>query len=462
MIIGAKSYDIVLARPGLSQKTDRHWSSEPPLGLAYIAATAREEGLRVAVIDAKALGHSSSESTVKMIREYSPDILGISAMTNEYSQAGEIAGLLKSANERCIVIVGGAHANALPSETLADSSDIDFAFAGEGDRLFTRENVNNILSGANLDRIRGLYGRGDNKSAESGFSPAFREAIDDLPFPAWDLFPRRKKYPVMTERGCPCRCVFCSHNSSQRIRRRPVEQVIEEIKWLHKDFQPDLINIEDETFGSNQPRTIEFLARLVEFNKSARVEFKAQTRVNCASPSMLELMKKAGFRYVEFGVESGDPEVLKNCGKGINPEQIEKAVGLARMAGLKVWLKFIIGLPGESVSTVRRTIELAVKLNPDRMSVAKIVAYPGSDIYRWAVNGENGYRMITNDWRRFDKYLSSSVELEGFPERTMRRLQFQMYFETYIRNSRFLDFARLILKNRSFIVPLLKRPGRSS
>ncbi len=447
--------DIVLIRPGFSRKTDRHWSSEPPLGIGYLASSARSRGIKVAVIDAKAEGHESPLATALRIREYRPQILGISAMTIEYRSAVDIAELIKEKNDKCVIIIGGAHANALSRKILQESPAFDFSFSGEADQFFTVENIDRVLSGKDTENIEGLCGRGG--AARPGRAPAICSNLDDLPFPAWDLFPLNIKYPVMTERGCPHKCVFCSHNSFRRIRRRSIENVIEEIQWLNKDFRPKIINFEDETFGSNPLRTMRLLDWLTRFNKSAGIEFKAQTRVTSASSRMFKLMKKAGFRYVELGAESGDPEILENSGKQIKPEQVANAVRLAREAGLKVWLKFIIGLPGETKESVRRTIQFATKLNPDRMSVATIVAYPGSDIYRWAVNGENGYKMLTTDWGKFDKYLSNSLELENLSGRTMQRLQFQMYLEAYLRNRRFADLARLILKNRSFVKPLLRR-----
>jgi radical SAM superfamily enzyme YgiQ (UPF0313 family) len=172
---------------------------------------------------------------------------------------------------------------------------------------------------------------------------------------------------------------------------------------------------------------------------------------------MLALMHRAGFEYLELGVESGDPTVLKNSGKDIQIEQVEKAVAMARRAGLKVWLKFIIGLPGETPGTVRRTIDFAVKLNPHRLSVALIVAYPGTKIYKWANSGKYGYRFLSKDWATFDKYLGASVELEKLNYRTMRRLQILMYLETYIKNGRFREMALMLLKNYDIVLSISRR-----
>jgi len=255
---------------------------------------------------------------------------------------------------------------------------------------------------------------------------------------------------LLSERGCPYQCVFCSRNMAHNVRSRPTQHVMEEIKWLHKDFAAKNILFEDETFGLHSERTEELLNKIIEFNRQKGIIFKAQTRVDCVSRSCVQLMKRAGFKYVELGIESGDPDVIARSRKGITLKQAEEAVKILKSEGIKVWAKFIIGLPGETKQTARHTIDLAVKLNPHRLSVATIVAYPGSKIYDWACEGKNGYRLLSKDWGRFDKYLSSSVELDNLSYLTMRRLQIQMYLEVYLRNYRFYELSRLLWKSWSF------------
>jgi radical SAM superfamily enzyme YgiQ (UPF0313 family) len=225
-----------------------------------------------------------------------------------------------------------------------------------------------------------------------------------------------------------------------------------EIEWLHKNFAPKEIYFEDETFGLHKELSEELLRKLIKFNHQAGICFKAQTRVDYVSTSMMRLMRNAGFKYVELGVESGDAGVLASSGKGINLEQIEKAITILKEQGIKIWLNLIIGLPGETRHTVRNTIDLAVKINPERLSVAVITAYPGSKVFEWACEQKNGYRLISKDWSQFDKYLSASVELEHLSYRTMRRLQIQTYLETYLRNLRLMDLTKMLWENRSLML----------
>ena len=448
--------DLVLARPGLSKRAERHWSYVPPLGLGYLSAAARKRGISVEVVDGKMARHTSVRQTLDVILQKKPAVVGLSAMTAEFYIAGEIANALKESRTDIMTVLGGPHANAMRNKCLTEARGVDAVIVGEAENSLA-EMVLAVKNSDKLDAIEGLYMRGMKRSNLGSIRPTSEVDLSMLPFPAWDLFPRSGTYPIMSDRGCPYKCVFCSHNLLRHVRSRPVESVIEEIRWLHRDFAPKCINFEDETFGLRLDRAEKLLASLIEFNKHAKIRFKAQTRVDNVSADLLALMHRAGFEYLELGVESGDPAILENSGKGIRIEQVEKAVAMAKRAGIKVWLKFIIGLPGETSETVRRTIEFAVKLNPDRLSVAIIVAYPGSKIYEWASSGEYGYRFLTKDWATFDKYLGASVELETLNYRTMRRLQILMYLETYIKNGRFRELALLLFKNHDIVLSIGRR-----
>ncbi len=447
--------ELLLIRPGIAKKTDKRWSVVPPLGIGYLAAVARKNGIGVQVIDSKQMGHTSIDMTIDEIIKIKPKFIGISALTEEYPQAKSIACKAKEFVDKPITILGGAHANALPIETIKESPEFDYVFAGDGELLFNRENLACLEEQREINDIPGLFGRTGDFSPNRNQTPVYKSELADGIFPAWDLFPKAKIYPILTERGCPFKCVFCSRNSSFKIRKRPIKSVIEEIEWLDHEFQPEQIHFEDETFGLNKQRIISLLEWLIEYNRKSRITFKAQTRVDKISYDMLILMKRAGFEFVEYGVESGDPEVLRQSGKMICREQVSNAVELAKKAGIKVWLKFIIGLPGESRNSIRNTIDFAVKLNPHRLSVAVIVAYPGCDIYRWALAGKKGYRFTSREWNKFDKYFSNSIELDGLPAKLMRRYQIQMYLETYMRNYRFLDLIKMVKNNSYIIKPVL-------
>ncbi len=442
---------LVLVRPGFSVRAERHWGTVPPLGLGYLAASCRKAGIEVAVIDGKLEGHSNTDQTVRAVIQHNPSWVGVSAMTPEFPLARNIAAGLKELDPEINMILGGIHATALSAQAMEEAREYDYLLTGEAEQSLPKLVANNCqtpetINGLFFRRKGVVYG---NSSSKFDVDPAL------LPYPAWDLFPRSNIYPVLSERGCPFECVFCSHNSGKKLRSRPVEHVIEEIKWLACDFNPQEIWFQDETFGLNTSRTVDLLERLTGINQHKKIKFRAQTRVDCVDQEMVSLMRTAGFEYLEMGVESGDPGILAASGKRTNLEQVEKSVEIARKGGLKVWLKFIVGLPGETPATVKRSIQLAVKLNPHRLSVATIVAYPGSLVFEWALKGLKGYRLLGSNWATFDKYLANSIELDTLSFRALRWLQLRMYAETYLRNGRWLELHQLVSGNFSLAVKML-------
>jgi radical SAM superfamily enzyme YgiQ (UPF0313 family) len=448
--------ELVLTRPGFVDEAERHWSEVAPLGLGYLAGAARDAGISVAAVDGRLEGHTSLAETVAAIEAHRPLVVGISALTVEYPRAVKLAQMLKAGRDDLVVVLGGSHANAIPKQATAEGAAFDCVISGEGESAIVRI-VEAARAGKSIDPFPGAYRLdslglvcGDGK-ATLGFE------IAKLPFPAWDLFPRRSAYPLMSERGCPYKCVFCSRNMGQKMNYRPIDHVLEEIRWVDESFSPREIYFEDETFALRRDRTEELLERLVDYNADKHLSFKAQTRVDRITQPLIRQMRRAGFDYMELGVESGDDSILADAEKGTNVEQVMEAVRILKSEGMRVWTNFIIGLPGETTESVRRSIDLAVRLNPNRLSVAIITAYPGTPIYEWARKGEHGYRLLSEDWGRFDKYLSSSVELDTLSYRTMRRLQLQMYLETYLRNRRFREFGKLAWQHRTFFAALARR-----
>jgi anaerobic magnesium-protoporphyrin IX monomethyl ester cyclase len=447
--------DVVLSRPGSASPAERRWGWNLPLGIGYLAAYVRSKGITVDVVDAKIERHTSSDVTVSSIMVRNPKYVGISAMTIEYPLAAEIAEKIKTFPNPPVIILGGVHANALPDVSLIETAAIDYILTGQAEESLVAL-LQCLENKAPVTAVKGLYWRGDNGIVLHN-PPAEKLAdLTTLPFPAWDLWPKRKMYPMMSERGCPYQCVFCCHNMGRIIRSRPVEHIMKEIQWLRERFGTSAINFEDETFGLNREKTEEFLRRCIEYNRDKGIYFEAQTRVDCMTEKLAFLMKSAGFKIVSFGIESGDDEILRRAKKDITVEQIEKATRIMRAAGLKLWPNFLLGLPGETRESALRTIRLAVRINPERFAAAVIVAYPGCKIYEWAKNNENGYRLLTHDWKRFDKYLATSVELDTIDVRSLKRLQLRLFVEVYVRNGRFFELFILILKDFPVVVSIIK------
>lgn len=452
---------IVLINPLCSSNVEKHWAGYASLGLAYIAASLLEKGNDVFIIDGK-LRDYTLDSIVECSLEHKPDLIGISCMTADFPKVKEISYELK---RQCNtpIIIGGAHCNAVKEASILDCSSINYCCVGEGEQLMP-ELIDCIKKDGDLNKISGLIYRRNNEIIINKPRPYYSD-YDILSFPAWHLFPSVSKLPILSHRGCPFTCIFCSHNSGNMARYRSVNNVIEELMYIDKNYQPKEIQFEDETFGLNIERTKTILRKIIENKLNERICFTAQTRVDRVDKELSVLLKKANFNIIELGVESGSDEVLKRIGKGISVAQVKEAVKLAREEGLKVWCKFILGHPNETISEMHETVHLISYLNPDQLSVSIMTPYPGTLIYEMAKSGKGGYRLLSNDWKSFDKYVGAALELENVSLVRLKWIQIWCYLRLYLTNYRFLDLFRLLFRQhllvygltKSLIVQLIKR-----
>ena len=255
--------------------------------------------------------------------------------------------------------------------------------------------------------------------------------------------------PLITHRGCPFRCVFCSHNSGFKPRYRTPANVLDEVEEILDRYRPNRIRIEDETFGLHMGRTKAILEEIIARGFHRSISFSAQTRVDRIDEEFVRLLKTANFETLELGVESGNPEVLRETQKGITLEQVERAVALAKANGLRVWCKFILGHPNETPETIRDTIDFIAKINPHKLSVSIMTPFPGTPIHEMARRGQGGYRLLSGGWEDFDKYSSGVLELETVSLARLKRYQIECYLNMYLRNGRFRELGRLAVANRA-------------
>lgn len=437
---------IALVQPPPRSEYDRHWARVPGLGIAYVASSLRADGHDVEILDGK-LGQLTVAEIVARVRAGRPGLVGITCMTVEFPRAVEIARRLKEARAELPIVVGGAHVNAVGRTALEEGEAFDYACVGEGEFL-ARELAAALEAGVDAQPIPGLVSRRAEGIVAAPMRPPPAD-YDLLPFPAWDLFRPVDTIPLLTHRGCPFKCNFCSHNSGFKPRYRTPANVLAEIEYVVERFRPTRIRIEDETFGLHLGRTKQILAGILEGGFHRRLSFSAQTRVDRIDDEFVRLLKTANFETLELGVESGNAEILRRVEKGITLEQVERAVVLAKRHGLRVWCKFILGHPHETRDTIRDTIDFIAKLNPHQLSVSLMTPFPGTPIHELALRGEGGYRLLSGGWEDFDKYSSGVLELETVSLARLRRYQLAAYANLYVRNGRLVDLARLAVTHRA-------------
>ncbi len=442
---------IVLINPSYSSRVEKHWSGYASLGIAYLAATLLEKDYDVSIIDGK-LRNFTLDEIVQRTMELKPDLVGISSMTVDFPMTKKISYCLKQ-QSKIPVILGGPHSNGVGKEALMECLAIDFCCVGEGEQLLL-DLIACIEGQGHFDKVKGLTYRNNNEIIVNLPGP-YRSDYDTLPFPAWNLFPPVSVLPILTKRGCPFKCIFCSHNSGSAVRYRSVENIMAELLYIDEHYRPKQVRFEDEIFSLDLVRAKEILRKIINCKLHQRICFSAQTRVDHVDKEFLDLLKTANFTILELGVESGSNQVLKRIGKGMKIAQVKETVKLARRAGLKVWCKFILGHPNETIHEMQETVRLISYLNPDRLSVAIMTPYPGTQIYKMAMSGKGGYRLLSTEWKSFDKYMGGAVlEHENVSLVRLKWIQIWCYLRLYLTNFRLLDFLRLLFHQHIMVFGL--------
>jgi len=440
--------NIALVNPAKIEEIQKfRWGSGGHLGLAYLAGVLEAAGYRCSVIDAKFHG-LNPEDVFREIRKLDCEIIGITAMTHEVHTAHLIAQKIKEYSGTIVTVVGGPHATALPERTLLEFPGFDIAVFGEGENTIL-EIVKHYNAGEAHELLRNVNGcafRLNGSIVKNSPRPFMNASeLDKLPFPAWHLFPNQP-FPQLAGRGCPYRCAFCMRVLGNAIRMRSPQNVIDEMEYLYREFGRKESWFRDETFGIDKKWTDDFLLLLEKFREMNDVDWswKANSRVNIADYETYSRMHRLGCRELDFGIESGNVEVLRQIQKDITLEKAQRAISMAKKAGIRARAFFIIGHPHETLRTAFDTIRFAARLGSDEIAVGVMVPYPGTKIWMMAQRHEGGYTLLSEDWRLYDKYFGDAIELEHLSKNQLKALQSICYVWFYIRNLRIIDLCKFI------------------
>ena len=360
----------------------------PHLGLAYIAAVleAGKHSVRIIDIDAEQL---DKEKLIDIFEREKPDIAGITATTPVIGAALCIAELVKI-HTKALTVIGGMHATLMPEEC-AGNEFVDIVVFGEGEKTII-ELLEAIEGRMDLSGVKGLVFKKDGKIIRNeGREPI--QDLDALPFPARHLF-RNQRYtypdalrfpafPIITSRGCPGNCTFCTAKfmHGKRFRNRSAENILDEIELLVKDYGAKEIHVWDDNFITNRNRVFKFRERIIQRKIKVLFSFPNGIRADFINREILQALKDIGTYSIAIGVESGNQRILDGIQKGIKLEQIETAFKLAKELKLETWGFFLLGLPGEDAGTMKETIDFSIKLDPDIAKFHILKPYPKSAVY---------------------------------------------------------------------------------
>lgn len=437
----------------------------PQLGVAYLAALSEKHGDEVRVYDQDI----EDVALEDVVREYQPDIVGITSNTPQVKQGWLAARQVKSVLPNAVVVQGGPHVSALPEESAA-RSEIDIVVRGEGETTWldvcgaiarakahnSQWRVEEALDPQSkiLASVLGIsYQTPQGKIRHNGERPAIA-SLEELPFPAYKFFKlerytslqpavdtveRGKSFSMMTSRGCPYRCTFCSQSvMAEKWRGRSPESVAAEFAHLIHDWGAQEIGILDDSANIDRKRMRAMCEKLIEekLNTVPWILING-IRANLADTETLELMKEAGCKRVAFGVETGDEEILESIDKRVTHDQIREAFRNAKQVGLETVGFFIIGLPGDTEATMNKTIDFACELDPVVANFSMMTPYPGTKV--WEQVHRNGGRMLMRDW---DDYVffegKARYELGSTTAELQERKWKEAYRRFYLRPNRVL------------------------
>lgn len=414
---GGKRARILLISPQLRVHKVQLPRFQPSLGLGYMAAVLEQCGHEVKILDAAIEGvatvidEGEGLSTIGLtdaelkarVAEYAPDLVGISCLfSSQAGQAFHVADLVKQLNQEIVVVLGGIHASEMFAKVMEAQPSIDYILRGEGDfaleALATR-----LVNSGDVRTLPGVVWRENGQVRSTPTGPLIPD-INVLPMPAWHLMEMEKYFQVglfhapysqtgrvgsiMTSRGCPEHCFFCSSSEyfGHRFRPRSAENVINEITHLKKTYAIDEIQIEDDVFTTNPKRVHDICAGIQPLTlrlctpNGIRADYPTDMK---RKREMFRAMKEAGFYQITFGVESGVQWVIDNLvKKRLDLSQIGPSIRVAQEEGLLVHTFFILGFPTETKEQMLATIKFAEEIQADSYSFSIASPLPGTVMWQ--------------------------------------------------------------------------------
>lgn len=373
----------------------------PPLGVTYVAAAFESAGAEVKIFDYIVSAYSK-EKLEKQLDAFRPDAVGATSVTMNFYEAHQIIRDVKHYNPEIITMMGGPHVSFTAEETLKKYPDIDLIVVGEGEDTIAE--LTPVLTEKNRwQDIRGIAYRNNGGIVMTG-KRDFIADIDRIPSPARHLLPisryRALGFPVslITGRGCPYACIFCLGRKmvGSKVRKRNPARVLDEIETI-LGYGFDRINIADDLFTTDKERVREICTGIKE--RSLKFLWSAFARVDTVSQEVFDLMAAAGCDSVSFGVETGNPEMLKRIKKGIKLEQVHSAVRMCQQAGMIAHASFIIGLPGETKDTLCET-EAFAKSSKAIYGYHFLAPFPGTTV-REKIH-DYDLEILTDNWSKYD------------------------------------------------------------
>ncbi|WP_295115676.1 B12-binding domain-containing radical SAM protein [uncultured Methanobrevibacter sp.] len=408
----------------------------PSLGIGYMSAVLEQNNIDVDVLDASALELTYDEIGEEILKR-NPDIVSISALTPTIGVALDSADKIKQVKPNTIIVLGGYHPT-FEFQSVLEEESVDVVVRGEGEYTLL-ELVQTIENNGDLKKVQGLafHDKTDNSLVVTPDRPII-ENLDELPFPAFHLFPMEKYRilnittnvaTIITTRGCPMQCSFCSSAAlhGHKLRRRSVENVVDEVEMRLKEQNIDTIAFMDDTFTLNKRFVREYCSEIKR--RGLKFWWGCTSRVDTLDEELLQTMKDAGCITIFMGVESADQQMLEKMNKNITVTKTENAFKLARKVGIRTIASCVIGMPEDTHKSINQTIDFVKKLNPNYALFSLATPYPGTRFYNETFK-KNLIKI--KDWSKFT-LIDPVLETIDCSSQELRKIQKKAFLKFYLR-----------------------------
>jgi len=302
-----------------------------------------------------------------------------------------------------------------------------------------------LEKGAELSSVKGLTWKDAATSVHVNGDANVIEEMDALPIPAYDLLDLSKFYEsvfvafpaatMITSRGCPFNCIFCSYPQTiygHKYRAMSPERVVREIEYLVNDLGVHEIRIDDDTFNIDRQRVIDICKLMIE--KDVKVIYSVQARAQLMTDEMAYWLKKSGCRMVLYGVESGNEEVLRHMRKNTTKDEIRRGVAIAKKHGIDVLNCIMLGFYWDTKSTMEESMDFAFELNAEFTQVSAPTPLPGTDYFKLLKDNDC---LLTEDWDKHDSVHHSAVSLPKLSNEEINHA-LETFYRRYYRRPKYL------------------------
>jgi len=395
-----------------------------PLGIAYLASVYRNAGHEVTIYN-QDVYHWPESHLLNLLNKEHFDVIGLGFIAGyyQYKKALKISEAINRSRNRPFYIIGGHGPSPEPEYFLAKTG-ADVVVIGEGENTII-ELLKSLEEKEDLSCVKGIAFMKNGQCIKTPRREVIQN-VDDIPFPAWDLFPmdhytlRRvphiknseRSMLVLSGRGCTFKCNFC-YRMDKGYRARSSESIIKEIRILHKDYAVSYIDFQDELLMSSSRRTVELCENFIK--SKLRFKWFCNGRLNYAKPDVLRLMKEAGCVFINYGIESLDEKALRVMNKNLSVKQIINGIENTLAAGISPGLNIIFGNIGETAESLKLDVEFLLKYDDQAQlrTIRPVTPYPGCPLYYHAI--ENG---LLKDCEEFyeKKHLNSDLLSVNFTD----------------------------------------------